>query len=640
MADAEEGIDDPLSNWLRGDGPALLDLVTASALDVIGVIDKELKVRYLNWTAPGLTREGVVGLSVLDLVPPNQRAFAEENYRRVLATGNGTHFEAVYKDGDNVQLWDVRIGPIRVGGEIVGLVAITTDVTEQRRADVDRDRFFSLSLDLLIVVSPEMRFKRLNPAFGEALGRKDSELIATRFIDLVHPDDRIRTSDAFERILAGTRVTDFENRYRHTNGEYRVFSWQATVDPVTGDVYAVARDVTDHRVTEAQLRHAQKMEAVGQLAGGVAHDFNNLLLAILANVELATQSAAPGSEIAEHLSEIEGAALRASDLTKQLLAFSRRKPLRLVAVDLNRVIRGLMKMLGRLLPESIHVDFIPGHHLAEVSADPSQLEQVIVNLCVNARDAMERGGELTLETENILVNGRYCEAHPWAKPGRYVLLSVTDTGIGMTGDVRERAFEPFFTTKSAHQGTGLGLSTVYGIVQQHAGMIHLYSEPGVGTTFKIYLPADTRFAEDVGDKLEALPPRGQETILVAEDEEQVRRAVVHILERAGYRTLAVSNGVEALRLLRERTEPVHLLLFDVVMPELGGPEAWEQLRRLRSELRVIFTSGYADDRQRHLLPPDATILEKPFRAEQLLHAIREKLDAAATRSPKPGEDGH
>jgi CheY-like chemotaxis protein len=309
------------------------------------------------------------------------------------------------------------------------------------------------------------------------------------------------------------------------------------------------------------------------------------------------------------------------------LAFSRQKPLDAVVVDLNQLISGLMKMVRRLLPEHISIDMIPGHSLASVSADSSQLEQVIVNLCVNARDAMERGGLLTIETENILVNGRYCETHPWAKPGRYVLMSVTDTGVGMRPEVRERAFEPFFTTKAPHQGTGLGLSTVYGIVQQHGGMVHIYSEFGEGTTFKVYLPADGRHAADVGDKIEPLPPRGDETILLAEDEDWVRRAVVQILERAGYRTIVTSNGFEAIERLRHHTEPIHLVMLDVVMPELGGPETWERMRDLRDGLRVLFTSGYADDRFLKRLPKGAEILEKPFRTEDLLQRIRKILDA-------------
>jgi len=617
---------DALSGWLAGPGLAALDGIAGGALDVIGVIDRSLTVRYLNWTAPGLTREGVIGTSVLELAPPDDRERARDMYEQVLATGVGTRLEMLFRTEDNVLFWDVRVAPIRSGDQVIGLIAISSDVTEQRRAHADRDRFFSLSLDLLAVMTPDGLFKRANPAFGQTLGCDVTDLIGTPFLELVHPDDRLPTSEAYAVVCGGTPVSNFENRYRRKDGEYRVFSWRAIVDPITRDVYAVARDVTDHRATEAQLRHAQKMEAVGQLAGGIAHDFNNLLFAILANTGLAQDFTAGAPEIAEHLAEIEAAAQRAADLTKQLLAFSRRQPLRPVPVDLNERVRGLMKMLRRLLPENIGIDLIPGHNLPSVSADAGQLEQVIVNLCVNARDAMERGGQLTIETENVLINARYCESHPWAKPGRYVLLSVTDTGVGMTAEVRERAFEPFFTTKSAHQGTGLGLSTVYGIVQQHDGMVHLYSEPGVGTTFKVYWPAHARLAQNVGNKLEPLPPRGEETILLAEDEDQVRSAVVQILQRAGYRTIAAATGLDAIALLRDGTEPVHLVLLDVVMPGLGGPETWEQLRALRPGLRVLFSSGYADDRYRELLPPGAVLLEKPFRAEELLHRVRQTLD--------------
>ncbi|HKO48593.1 MAG TPA: PAS domain-containing protein [Polyangiaceae bacterium] len=626
---AEDG--DPLARWLAGPGLSALDALTGGALDVIGVMDRDLTVRYLNWAAAGMKREQLIGTSTLDLAPPDCREAARQAYMKVLQTGVGERLEMMFRAGNTVLLWDVRIGPIRSGDQVIGLIAISTDVTEQRSAYADRDRFFSLSLDMLAVMTAEGLFKRANPAFGQTLGCDVAELIGTPFIELVHPDDRAPTLEAYEVVRSGIPVSNFENRYRCKDGEYRVFSWRAKVDPVTDDVYAVARDVTDHRATEFQLRHAQKMEAVGQLAGGVAHDFNNLLFAILANTGLAQDLTSGAPEIADHLAEIEAATLRAADLTKQLLAFSRRQPLRPVPVDLNERVRGLMKMLRRLLPESISIDLIPGHNLPSVNADPGQLEQVIVNLCVNARDAMERGGHLTIETETVLINARYCESHPWAKPGRYVLLSVTDTGVGMTAEVRERAFEPFFTTKGPHQGTGLGLSTVYGIVQQHDGMVHLYSEPGAGTTFKVYLPAHARPVQSVGNKLAPLPPRGQETILLAEDEEQVRGAVVQILQRAGYRTIAAANGLDAIALLRDGTEPVHLVLLDVVMPGLGGPETWEQMVGLRPGLRVLFSSGYADDRYRQLLPAGAVLLEKPFRAEDLLRRVRQLLD----QSPEP-----
>src|SRR6185503_17124491 len=364
------------------------------------------------------------------------------------------------------------------------------------------------------------------------LGYEMSEIIDTPFIDLVHPDDREPTIEAFNSVRRDNRVTDFENRYHRKDGQYRVFSWRANVDPLTGDAYAVARDITVHRTTEAQLHQAQKMDAVGQLAGGIAHDFNNLLQAILGNTALALEALPHSTDLEDYLHEIERAGRRASELTVQLLAFSRRQPLRLMRVDLNDLVRNLMKMLRRLLPENIVIDSIAAPELASVNADPTQLEQVIVNLCVNARDAMEGGGRLTLETSNVVFKEQDRERYPWAKPGRYVVLSVTDTGLGMTDAVRERAFEPFFTTKSAHKGSGLGLSTVYGIVQQHDGMIVVDSEVGKGSTFRVYLRADTRVVKPVEDESRSPSPRGTETILLAEDEEMVRRAVVHILEGA------------------------------------------------------------------------------------------------------------
>jgi two-component system, cell cycle sensor histidine kinase and response regulator CckA len=627
MAAGANAAGDVLSRWLSDDCQKTLDVITGEAIDVVGIVDHELKIRYLNWTVPGLTRDSVVGNSVLDLVPPAYREIAQDTYTGVLRTGTGTRFETIYRDEAGFHIFDVRVGPIRFEGEVIGLIVITNNVTEQRREQADRDRFFSLSLDMLVVANPDGRFRRVNPAFSETLGYDSRELCATAFLDFVHPDDRARTHEVFVGALRGERISDFENRYRRKDGEYRVFSWRATGDPATGDVYAVARDITAYRATEAQLRQAQKMEAVGQLAGGIAHDFNNLLLAILANAQLAAESIPKGTDAAESLAEIESAGARAADLTNRLLAFSRRQPFRPVSVDLNKLTRGLMKMLRRLLPESIEVDLVADHDLAAVSADPTQLEQVIVNLCVNARDAMESGGSLTLTTSNVTLDGAYCEQNPWARPGVWVRLSVADTGAGMSAEVRERAFEPFFTTKDAHRGTGLGLSTVYGIVQQHGGMVEVRSELGRGTTFEIYVPADSGLATDVGAKVESPAARGRETILLAEDEERVRRALVQILERAGYRTIAAENGVQAVRLLRERAEPVHLALLDVVMPELGGPETWEQLRSLRSDLRVLFMSGYADDRTLARLPPDAEVVRKPFRTEDLFSQIRKTLDA-------------
>jgi two-component system, cell cycle sensor histidine kinase and response regulator CckA len=619
---------DTLAQWLSGDGLAALDGVTGGSLDVIAVVDRALNLRYVNWTIPELTREAVVGHSALDLIPPGYKDIARDVFTRTLHTGVGERFETLYCNEHGVQIWVVRVGPIHHDGEVIGLVTINTDVTEQRQADVDRDRFFSLSLDMLVVVTPEGLLKRINPAFSEMLGYDAVELIGKPFLEFVHPDERGRTVETFGAAKGGFATVDnFENRYRRRDGTYRVLSWRGTVDPLTGDAYAVARDITDQRATEAQLRHSQKMEAVGQLAGGIAHDFNNLMQAVLGNVELALLTATPSPGVQEHLHEIAGAGQRAAELTKQLLVFSRRQPLHPVLIDLNDLLQRLMKLLRRLLPENISIDVRAADGLASVSADPTQLEQVIINLCVNARDAMDSGGSLSIETDNVVIDERDCELSPWARPGRFVRLSVTDTGVGMTAAVRERAFDPFFTTKTTQRGTGLGLATVYGIVQQHGGLVHVYSEVGQGTTFKVYLPADDRVAQHAGEPtmIEAAPQRGRETILVAEDEVVVRRPLIQLLESAGYRTLPAVNGLDAIRLLSEH-EAVGLVVLDVVMPELGGPQAWERMRQMRPDLRVIFTSGYADERYRELLPDGAEVLEKPFRAEELLGAIRRNLD--------------
>jgi PAS domain S-box-containing protein len=325
---------DPLDRWLSGDGLITLDGVTGGSLDVIEVVDRELMLRYLNWTTPGLTREDAVGKSALELIPPGYKEIARDVFARVLRTGIGESFETLYRNDCGVLIWIVRVGPIRHEGAVIGLVTINTDVTEQRRGDVDRDRFFSLSLDMLVVVTREGLLKRVNPAFGEVLGYEMSDVIGKPFIDFVHPDDCAATMEAFGIVTTALSTVDkFENRYRRSDGTYRAFSWRGTVDPLTGDSYGVARDITDQRAAEAQLRHAQKMEAVGQLAGGIAHDFNNLMQAVLGNVELALSTRASSPDVEEHLHEIAGAGRRAAELTKQLLVFSRRQPLHPVLID-------------------------------------------------------------------------------------------------------------------------------------------------------------------------------------------------------------------------------------------------------------------------------------------------------------------
>jgi len=390
----------------------------------------------------------------------------------------------------------------------------------------------------------------------------------------------------------------------------------------------VMRAEQNYRLEE-QLRHSQKMEAIGQLAGGVAHDFNNLLTAINGYSSLALQRANPDSRTKTYLEEIKKAGDRAANLTRQLLAFGRKQMLKPVALNLNEVVFDMNKMLRRLIGEDIKFDAKLDPQLKKIKADPGQIEQVLVNLVVNSRDAMPQGGALTIETANFEVDQQYTGKLLALPPGGYVMLAVSDTGCGMSIETKARIFEPFFTTKDKGRGTGLGLSTVYGIVKQSGGNIWVYSEPNRGTTVKVYLPhfdCDKEQAECPG--VEKAAPRGSETILLVEDEDVVRGLARQILQQAGYNVLDAGSGDEALRMCREHSDPIHLLLTDVVMPETSGKEIAQSLTSLRPGTCVLFMSGYTDDAIVHhgVLDSNVEFIQKPFTPVALARKVREVLD--------------
>jgi len=395
-------------------------------------------------------------------------------------------------------------------------------------------------------------------------------------------------------------------------------------------------DITDRRKEEReklllqeQLRQSQKVEAIGQLAGGVAHDFNNALTVILGNADMMLSDAAKADPLYENIAEIRKAGERAAKLTRQLLAFSRKQILRPEVLNLNEVVLGMEKMLRRVIRENIELETDLAPDLGLVEADPGQIEQVILNLAVNARDAMPMGGKLIIETKDVSFDDSYAKSHAATTPGPYVMLSVSDTGTGMTKEVQERIFEPFFTTKERGKGTGLGLSTVYGIVKQSRGNIWVYSEPGKGAAFKIYLPRVKKAAavrkEATG---EIQIPQGSETVLAVEDDEMVRKVVSGFLGRHGYRVLTAANGEEALRICREHDGPIHLLLTDVVMPGLSGKETAKQARELRPELKVLFMSGYTDNAivRQGILEEGIAFIQKPFTRHGLAWKVRALLD--------------
>ncbi len=447
----------------------------------------------------------------------------------------------------------------------------------------------------------------------------------------IHDEDIIRHGHYCVPIMSGGVILGVLNIYvkeGHPRNKREEEFLTAIANTLAGIIIR-NRGEKEMAALQEQLRQSQKMEAIGQLAGGIAHDFNNLLTVISGYSEFSLRELQGDSDLRENLEEIKKAAQRASDLTRQLLAFSRRQILEVKVLDLNIVLRDLDKMLRRVIGEDIELVTILAENLGRVKTDRGQIEQVIMNLSINAKDAIPTGGKLTIETANVKLDEEYAHSHIAVTPGRYVMLSVSDTGVGMTPEVRDRVFEPFFTTKEMGKGTGLGLSTVYGIVKQSGGNIWVYSEPGRGTTFKIYLPRmDEPLDERVKRMVEKELPRGDETILLVEDDKEVRMLAMRILKTQGYRVLEASHGGDALQVLKEREGSIHLLLTDVVMPEMSGRELANRLIPFHPKMKVLYMSGYTDNAIVHhgVLDKGVNYIQKPFTVDGLARKVREVLD--------------
>jgi PAS domain S-box-containing protein len=501
----------------------------------------------------------------------------------------------------------------------------------------ERDRIWQVSQDMLGVADLDGTWRSVNPAWTRVLGWEAIDIVGRKSDWLEHPDDRERTREEIKRLAKGGATLAFVNRFRTRRGDYRNLSWTAV--PVEEQLYCVARDVTEEQrrqeeleQTQERLRQAQKMETVGQLTGGVAHDFNNLLQIVTGNLDILLRNLPEDSaRLRRAAQNAQRGAERAAILTQRLLAFSRRQPLTPKTVDVNKLVAGMSELLHRTLGETVEIETVLASNLWRVEADPNQLENSLLNLAINARDAMPEGGKLTVETQNTHLDRSYAAQNAEVSPGQYVTICVSDTGAGMDSDTIGRVFEPFFTTKEVGKGTGLGLSMVYGFVKQSGGHVKIYSEPGEGTTAKIYLPRLLSPSDDEEQSAEQLAPEGtsEETILVLEDDDDVRAYSVEVLRELGYRVIEAHDGPSALRLLERQEGRVDLLFSDVVLPGgLNGANVAEEARKLRPGLKVLFTTGYARNAIVHhgRLDPGVELITKPFSYADLAARVRDMLD--------------
>jgi len=615
-----------------------------AAHDDIFIVDREGRVQYVNTAAAGrLGRppEEIAGKRLEELFPPAIAARFRDSVAQVFASGADRYAEEPARYGEREVWIGTWLVPLESGGEVESVMGVSRDITDRVRAEqalrASEERYrllFERNLAGVFRTSLDGRILECNDAFARIYGYANRGEIVARNASELYPTPEARRL-LIERLRERDTLLDFELQGRRRDGSLLWALVNASLLREGGEAGAfviegTAFDITDRKRLERQLRQAQKMEAIGQLAGGVAHDFNNLLGVIGGHTELALKRLGLEDPLRRHLDEIRQAGDRAAGLTRQLLAFSRKQIVEPTLLDLNEVVRGLAGMLGRLIPEDIQLVTVLGAEPALVSADRGQVEQVMMNLVVNARDAMPQGGRLAIETGHAALDEAYCREHEGARPGPHVMLAVSDTGIGMDAETRSHVFEPFFTTKEPGKGTGLGLATVYGIVKQAGGSIWVYSEPGQGTTFKVYLP---RAEEGAGlARPAAAPgetPRGTETILLVEDEETLRTLTREVLEALGYTVLEARHGVEALELSEGRQGRIDLLLTDVVMPHMSGRELAERLLASRPETRALFISGYTDDAAvRHrLVESPLAFLQKPFTADALARKVRGVLDA-------------
>ena len=625
------------------------EAITISLGEGVYALDQHGRLIFMNLAAEralGWTRSELLGQSMHEIIhfqhaDGRLRSADECPLLGVLRSGEAIEVESdvfTRKDGSTFPV-SYSSSPIITRGQVVGAVLAFRDITERQRAEQElsksEERYRDLvenARDIIYTHDLEGNYTSVNKASEQVTGYTREESLKMNMMQTVTPESLEKARQMLTIKIAGEEETIYDLEIITKDGRRIAVEVNTRLifqDEVPIGVQGIARDVTERKHLEEQLRQSQKLEAVGQLAGGIAHDFNNLLTAIIGYSQLTLRQLQTEDPLRSNLEEIKRAGERAAALTRQLLAFSRKQVLQPKTLDLNAVVSEIEKMLQRLIGEDIELQTVLQSDLGSIKGDPGQIEQVLMNLAVNARDAMPQGGKLTIETHNVSVDEGYISQHIAVSPGPYVMLAVSDTGIGMDEQTQQRIFDPFFTTKELGKGTGLGLSTVYGIVKQSGGNIWVYSELGQGTTFKIYLPRlDEQAQESRPGKERQEAIFGKETILLAEDEEMVRSLMRNVLKRQGYEVLEAANGGAALLLCECHEGPIHLMITDVVMPEMSGRELTDRLTRLRPEMKVLFMSGYTDDTiVRHgILESDIAFLQKPFTPHALALKVRELLD--------------
>ena len=623
--------------------------VFETARDSIFIKDRSRKYLLVNRALcrlMGLSREELLGKTDEELFEAPMARIIRESDAKVLDGEVLVNEPTLTIQGEAHTFHSIKVPLLDPKGHVFGLCGIVRDITQRNRderalAESEATlRGVFRAAPLGIGMAKNRIITWCNDEMGHMLGYAPGELEGR------HTRELFFSVAEYERVcrhcfgsLRDREIGRLDTEWRRKNGRYMDVRISCAAlhpgNPAKGVVFTVL-DVTDEKRSEAERHHlesqllqAQKMEAVGRLAGGIAHDFNNLLTGITGNVSLALLDLEKESPTAGILIEIESVADRAAKLVRQLLAFSRRQIIEPEVVDLNRIIEDLQTLLDRIIGEDIRLHTRLEEDLGRVRVDPGQIEQVLVNLVVNARDAMPRGGRLSIETQNVEFDRTHCDANLGLNPGRYVMITVSDTGTGMTEEVRSRIFEPFFTTKPVDKGTGLGLSTAYGIVSQHGGVIRAYSEEGLGSTFRIHL---ARVDEAEGPKADSDDskswPTGEETLLFVEDEPLVRRLTVQILKRLNYRVITAENGPQALAAARAHDGPIHLLMTDVIMPEMNGKVLADRLSKEIEDLKVLYISGYTQDVIIHhgLVENEIHFLSKPFTPMDLARKLRAVLE--------------